>query len=81
MMTMAGHYNSHLQLGRTAVSLRGERFSRLYDAVNQVSDGARDKLQLWLALGHRHTSSLSGMMGPLEHLPEVLLQDLVFLQE
>lgn len=49
MMTMAGHYDSHLQLRRTAVSARDERFNRLYDVVNRVPDSAGDRLQLWRA--------------------------------
>ena len=76
----AGHAGDHIQLSRTAVSARQGPFKPLYDAVSSLPEGAGERLRGWLAAGHPLALSLGQMWMVLEHLPDVLLQDLAVLQ-
>ena len=76
----AGHAGDHIRLGRTAVSARRGPLRPLYDAVSGLPEGAGERLRGWLAFGHPLAPSLRQMWMVLEHLPDVLLQDLAVLQ-
>ena len=80
MAAIAGHAGRHVQLGRTAISAREGHFKPLYDKVSCLPDGARERLHNWLAPGHSQANSFREMLKVLEHLPDVLLQDLAALQ-
>ena len=80
MAAIAGHAGRHVQLGRTAISAREGRYRPLYDAVSGFPDGATERLHSWLPPDHSQASSFREMWRVLEHLPDVLLQDLAALQ-
>ena len=85
MAAVAGHAGRHIQLGRTAVSARrSELFRPLYDAVSNFPDGAGERLHGWLASLEKPeplANAFKQMWKVLEHLPDVLLQDLAALQD
>ena len=80
MAAMAGHAGRHVQLGRTAISAREGRFRPLYDAVSGFPDGATERFHSWLPPDHSQANSFREMWKVLQHLPDVLLQDLAALQ-